>query len=94
MEASVLCFLEPGYDRLLIVLRAQLVLFKVNMMSCKRYINILKYNLMLFGQAPLINQVIPKLSKLLQAKDVKDVIILILILFVLKANILMLCKCL
>jgi hypothetical protein len=64
------------------------------MISCKRYIKILKYNLMLFGQAPLINQVIPKLPKPLQAKDVKDVIILILMLFVLKANILILSKCL
>jgi hypothetical protein len=39
--------------RLLVVSRAQLVLFKVNMMSCKRLIKILKCNLMLFGQAPL-----------------------------------------
>jgi hypothetical protein len=53
-------------------------------MSYKRYIKILKCNLMLFGQAPVIHQVIPKLPKPLQAKDVKDVIILILMLFVLK----------
>jgi hypothetical protein len=80
--------------RLLVVSRAQLVLFKVNMTSCKRHIKILKFILMLFGQAPLINQVIPKLPKPLQAKDVKDVIIFILMLFVLKFNILMLSKCL
>jgi hypothetical protein len=70
------------------------VLFKVNMMSYERHIKILKYNLMRFGQAPLINQVIPKLPKPLQAKDVKDVVILIVMFFVLKANILMLSKCL
>jgi patatin-like phospholipase/acyl hydrolase len=64
------------------------------MLSCKRYIKILKCNLILFDQAPLINQVIPKLPKPLQVKDIKDVIILILMLFVLKANILMLTKCL
>jgi hypothetical protein len=49
---------------------------------------------MLFGQASLKNQVSSKLLKPLQEKDVKDVIILILMLFVLKANILMLRKCL
>jgi hypothetical protein len=76
--------------RLLVVSRSQFVLFKVNMMSCKRHIKILKCNLMLFGQAPLINEVILKLPKPLQAKDVKDVIILILMLLVLKANILIL----
>jgi hypothetical protein len=38
--------------RLLIVSRAQLVLFKVNMISCQRHIKIIKCNLMLFGQAP------------------------------------------
>jgi hypothetical protein len=70
------------------------VLFKVNMMSYKRHIKILKCNLMLFGQVPLIHQVIMKLPKHLQVNDVKDVIILILILFVLKANIPMLRKCL
>jgi hypothetical protein len=64
------------------------------MMSCKRHIKILKCNLMLFSQVPLINQVIPKLLNPLQAKDVKDVIILILMLFVLKVNILILSKCL
>jgi hypothetical protein len=81
-------------SRLLVVLRAQLVLFKVNMMSCRRLIKILKCNLMLFGQAPLKNQVSPKPLKPLQTKDVKDVIILILMLFVLKANISILSKCL
>jgi hypothetical protein len=62
------------------------------MMSYKRHIKILKCYLMLFDQAHLINQVIMKLVKPLQAKDVKDVIILILMLFMLKANILMLRK--
>jgi hypothetical protein len=64
------------------------------MMSYKRHIKILKCNLMFFGQAPLIHQVIPKLPKPLQAKDVKDVIILILMFFVFQANIPMLSKCL
>jgi hypothetical protein len=64
------------------------------MMSYKRHIKILKCNLMLFGQAPLNHQVIPKLPKPLQAKDVKDVIILILMLFVIKANLERLSKCL
>jgi hypothetical protein len=72
--------------RLHVVLRAQLVLLKVNMMSCKRHIKIFKCNLMLFGQAPLKHQVIPKLPKLLQAKVLKDGITLILMLFVIKAN--------
>jgi hypothetical protein len=80
--------------RLFIVSRAQLMLLKVNMMSCKRLIKILKYNLILFGQTPLKYQVSPKLLKPLQAKDMKDVIILILMLFVLKVNISMLSKCL
>jgi hypothetical protein len=80
--------------RLLVVSRAQLVLFKINMISCKRFIKVLKYNLMLFGQAPLKNEVSPKLLKPLQAKNVKDVIILILMFVVLKANILILSKCL
>jgi hypothetical protein len=68
------------------------VLFNINMIFCKRHIKILKGNLMHFGQVPLINQMIPKLSKPLQAKDVKVVIILILMLFVLKDNIPMLSK--
>jgi hypothetical protein len=55
-------------------------------MSCKRHIKIFKCNLMLFGQAPLKHQVISKLPKLLQAKVLKDVITLILMLFVIKAN--------
>jgi hypothetical protein len=38
--------------RLSLVLRAQVVLFKIHMMSYKRLIKILKCNLMLFGQAP------------------------------------------
>jgi hypothetical protein len=63
-------------------------------MYFKRLIKILKCNLMLFGQTPLKHQVSLKLLKPLQAKDVKDIIILILIFFVLKANIPMLNKCL
>jgi hypothetical protein len=54
----------------------------------------LEVNLMLFSQATLIHQMISKLPKPLQAKGVKDVIILILMLFVLKANIPMFTKCL
>jgi sulfite reductase alpha subunit-like flavoprotein len=38
--------------RLSLVSRAQVVLFKIHMMSYTRLIKILKYNLMLFGQAP------------------------------------------
>jgi hypothetical protein len=78
----------PKARRLSLVSRAKLVLFKTHMMSCKRLIKILKYNLMLFGQEHL------KLPKPPLAMDVKDVIILILMLFVLKANIPMLSKCL
>jgi hypothetical protein len=70
------------------------VLFKVNMISCNRHIEILKCNLMLFGQAPQNHQVISKLLKLQQAKVVKDTITLILMLFVTKANHLRLSKCL
>jgi hypothetical protein len=80
--------------RLLLVSIAQLVLFEINMMSFKRHTKILKCNLMVFGQAPQKHQVILKLQKLLQAKVVKDVIILILMLFVTKANHPRLIKCL
>jgi hypothetical protein len=38
--------------RLSLVPRAQVVLFEIHMMSCKRLIRILKCNLMLSGQAP------------------------------------------
>jgi hypothetical protein len=62
------------------------VFFKVNMISYKRHIKILKCNLILFDQEPLKHQVIPKIPKPLQAKDMKDIIILILILFMIKAN--------
>jgi hypothetical protein len=55
-------------------------------MSCKRHIKIMKCNLMLLGQAPQKHQVITKLQKLLHAKVVKDIIILILMLFMTKAN--------
>jgi hypothetical protein len=64
------------------------------MMSCKRHIKILKCNLMLFGQVPKNHKVIPKLLKSVQAKVVKDAIILILTLFVIKANLTRLSKCL
>jgi hypothetical protein len=64
------------------------------MMSYKRHIKILKCNLMLFGQALLKYQVIPKLPKPLQVKVVKDVIILILMIFMIKANHQRLNKCL
>jgi hypothetical protein len=67
--------------RLHVVSRAQLVLYKVKMVSCKRHIKILKCNLMLFDQAPLKYQVILKLPKQRQANVVKDVIILILMIF-------------
>jgi hypothetical protein len=80
--------------RLSLVSRAQLVLFKVNMMSCKRHIKILKCNLMLFGQGPLNPQVILKLSKPLQAKVVKGATMLILMLFMIKVNLPRLRKCL
>jgi hypothetical protein len=49
--------------RLTLVSRAQVMLFKIHMMSCKRLIKILKCNLMLFGQAPLSLQTIMKLSQ-------------------------------
>jgi hypothetical protein len=39
-------------SRLTLVSRAQVVLFKIHMMSCRRLIKILKCNLMLFGQVP------------------------------------------
>jgi hypothetical protein len=74
--------------RLSLVSRAQVVLFKTHMMSCKRLIQILKCNLMLLGLAH------PKIPKPLLAMKVKDAIMLILMLFVLKENIPMLSKCL
>jgi hypothetical protein len=49
--------------RLTLVSRAQVVLFKIHMISCKRLIKILKCNLMLFGQAPPSLQIIMKLSQ-------------------------------
>jgi hypothetical protein len=50
--------------RLSLASRAQVVLFKIiHMMSCKRFIEILKCNLMLFGQAPLNLQIAMKLSQ-------------------------------
>jgi hypothetical protein len=69
------------------------VLFKKLMMSYKRLKRILKCNLMLFGQAlHLLHQVIPIEQKLLLAMVVKDVIILMSMLFLLMANNQMLSK--
>jgi hypothetical protein len=76
----------PKTRRISLVSKAQVVLFKTLMMSYKRLIKILKLNLMLFGQAH------PKLPKLPLAMDVKDIIMLILMPFVLKVNIPMLSK--
>jgi hypothetical protein len=41
----------PKARRLFLVSRAQVVLFKIRIMSCKRLIKILKCSLMLFGKA-------------------------------------------
>jgi hypothetical protein len=49
--------------RLSLISRAQVVFFKIYMMSYKRLIKILKYNLLLFGQAPLNLQTIMKLTQ-------------------------------
>jgi hypothetical protein len=69
------------------------MLFKINMMSFKRHIKILKCILMLFDQTPQNYQVmILKLLKLIQAKVSKDAIILILMLFVIKDNLIRLTK--
>jgi energy-converting hydrogenase Eha subunit H len=78
--------------RLPLVSSAQLVFFKTCIISCKRLIKMLKCNLMLFGQALQNFQAHPKLSKPPLAMVVKDAIMLILILFVLKVNISMLSK--
>jgi hypothetical protein len=82
----------PKPRRLSLVSRAQVVLFKTHMMSCKRLIKILKYNLMLFRQALQSLLAHLKLPKPPLAMVVKDAIMLILIIFVLKVNILMLSK--
>jgi hypothetical protein len=76
----------PKVRRLSLVSRAHLMLFKTRMMSCKKLINMLKYNLMLFGQVLQSLQAHPKLPKPPLAMVVKDIIMLILMLFVLKAN--------
>jgi hypothetical protein len=47
--------------RLCLVSRAQVVLFKIHLMPCKRLKKILKCNLMLFGQAPPSLQTTTKL---------------------------------
>jgi hypothetical protein len=71
------------------------VLFKKLMMSCKRLIGILKCNLMLFGQVPLLITLVISIElKHPLAMDVKDAIMLILTIFVLKANYTMLSMCL
>jgi hypothetical protein len=49
--------------RLSLVSRAQVVLFEIHMMFCKRLINIFKCNLMLFDQAHPSLQVRMKLSQ-------------------------------
>jgi hypothetical protein len=82
----------PKVRRLSLVSNAQLVLFKTRMMSYKRLIKILKCNLILFGQALPNLQAHPKLPKPTLAMAVKDIIILILMLFVLKVNIPILSK--
>jgi hypothetical protein len=53
----------PKARRLSLVSRAQVVLLKTHMMSCKRLIKIFKCNLMLFGQALQNLQAHPKLPK-------------------------------
>jgi hypothetical protein len=82
----------PKARRLFLVSRTQVVLFKSRMMPYKRLIKILKCNLMLFGKAFQSLQAHLKLPKPPLAMVVKDAIILILMLFVLKANIPMLSK--
>jgi hypothetical protein len=62
------------------------------MIPCIRLIKIIKCNLMLFKQALQNPQAHPKLPKPLLARAMKDAIMLILILFVLKANSQMLSK--
>jgi hypothetical protein len=57
------------------VSRAQVVLFKTRMTSCKTLIKILKCSLMLFGQALQIIQAHLKLQKHSLAMVVKDGII-------------------
>jgi hypothetical protein len=49
--------------RLSLVSRAQVVLFKIHMVPCKRFIKFLMCNLMLFGQAPLSLQTTMNLSQ-------------------------------
>jgi hypothetical protein len=82
----------PMARRLSLVSRAQVVPSKTRMISCKRVIKILKCNLMLFSQALQSLQIHLKLPKPPLAMVVKDAIILILMLFVLKANILLMSK--
>jgi hypothetical protein len=77
----------PKARRLPLVSRAQLMLFKRLMPSCKRLIRILKCNLMLFDQAlRLLHQMILIEQKFLLAMVVKDVIILMSMLFLLMNN--------
>jgi hypothetical protein len=65
------------------------------MISCKRLIRILKCNLMLFDQVPLLIPLVMSIElKHPLATVVINAIMLTLMLFVLKANILILSKCL
>jgi hypothetical protein len=76
----------PKARKLSLISRAQLVLFKTRMMSSKRLINILKCNLMPFGQALQNLQTHPKLPKPPLVMVVKNAIMLIVMLFMLKAS--------
>jgi hypothetical protein len=80
--------------RLSLALRDSVVLFKTRMIPYKRLIKILKCNLILFKQTLKNLLAHAKLSKPPLSIVVKDAIILMLMLFVLKANIPMLSKCL
>jgi hypothetical protein len=82
----------PKVMRLSLVSRDQVVLFKTRMISYNRLIKILKCNLMLLGQALQNLLPHPKLTNHPLAMVVTDDIILILMIFVPKANISMLSK--
>jgi hypothetical protein len=78
--------------RLSLVSRDQVMLFKTRMISYNRLIKILKCNLMLLGQALQNLLAHLKLTNHPLAMVVTDDIILILMIFVPKANISMLSK--
>jgi hypothetical protein len=82
----------PKARRLSLVSKTQVVLFKTHMMSYKRLTKI--FNLMLFGQALQNLLAHPKLPNPPLAMVVKDAIMLMLMLFMLKANISILSNCL